>query len=188
MDLVLEHLKGDLDLQDNFNFTFISDRQKGIIPVIAELFPAAKHKYCLRHIHENMKLRWSGTAYKDLLWKAAIALTFDELPQFDVRLLDNFEGLSTKTVIIGLQRYHPMQFFYPTAIGLDHTSQVGRPQKEERSMLVRVIPIVLNNGKLSRRSKTVTYDCVNQKGHKQEKLERFKTIMQEPEVTRYCDN
>nr|GEV86834.1 hypothetical protein [Tanacetum cinerariifolium] len=71
----LEHLKGYLYLQENSNFTFISDRQKGIIPVIIELFPAAKHIYCLRHIHENMKLRWSGTAYKDLLWKAVIALT-----------------------------------------------------------------------------------------------------------------
>ncbi|GJT87824.1 mutator type transposase [Tanacetum coccineum] len=39
----LQHLKEDLDLQDNSNFTFISDRQKGIIPAIAELFSAVEH-------------------------------------------------------------------------------------------------------------------------------------------------
>ncbi|GKC42043.1 mutator type transposase [Tanacetum coccineum] len=43
----LQHLKEDLDLQDNSNFTFISDRQKGIIPAIAELFPAAEHRISL---------------------------------------------------------------------------------------------------------------------------------------------
>ncbi|GJX48841.1 mutator type transposase [Tanacetum coccineum] len=53
----LQHLKEDLDLQDNSNFTFISDRQKGIIPAIAELFSAAEYRYCLRHILENRKLR-----------------------------------------------------------------------------------------------------------------------------------
>uniref|UniRef100_A0ABQ5DTM6 Uncharacterized protein n=1 Tax=Tanacetum coccineum TaxID=301880 RepID=A0ABQ5DTM6_9ASTR len=32
-----------LEVQDNSNFTFISDRQKGIIPAIEALFPAAEH-------------------------------------------------------------------------------------------------------------------------------------------------
>ncbi|GJV15711.1 hypothetical protein Tco_1361034 [Tanacetum coccineum] len=49
--------KKDLDLQDHSNFTFISDRRKGIIPAVSELFPAAEYRYCLRHILENRKLR-----------------------------------------------------------------------------------------------------------------------------------
>nr|GEZ76694.1 transposase, mutator type [Tanacetum cinerariifolium] len=58
----LQRLKEYLDLQENSNFTFISDRQKGIIPAIAELFPTAKHKFYLRHIHENIKLKkWEIT-------------------------------------------------------------------------------------------------------------------------------
>ncbi|GJU84177.1 mutator type transposase, partial [Tanacetum coccineum] len=76
----LSHLKEDLDLQDNSNFTFISDRQKA---TIGDLFPAAEHRYCLRHIHENMKLRWRGTTYKELLWKAASALT---VPHFEYNM------------------------------------------------------------------------------------------------------
>ncbi|GJS84268.1 retrovirus-related pol polyprotein from transposon TNT 1-94 [Tanacetum coccineum] len=50
----------------------------GIAEAIIELFPVAEHRYCLRHIHKNMKLRWSGTAYKELLWKVACKLTIPE--------------------------------------------------------------------------------------------------------------
>ncbi|GKA90190.1 mutator type transposase [Tanacetum coccineum] len=47
----LEQLAEDLDLEGNSNFTLISDKEKAI----AELFPATEHRYCLKHIHENMK-------------------------------------------------------------------------------------------------------------------------------------
>ncbi|GJS58921.1 heat stress transcription factor B-4-like protein [Tanacetum coccineum] len=66
-------LGDDIDLHPNSNFTFISDRQKGIIPAIKTVYPSAKHRYCLRNIHENMKQGWCGQAYKDLLWRAAYA-------------------------------------------------------------------------------------------------------------------
>ncbi|GJT87633.1 heat stress transcription factor B-4-like protein [Tanacetum coccineum] len=63
----------DIDLHPNSNFTFISDRQKGIIPAIKIVYPSAEHRHCLRHIHENMKQGWCGQAYKDLLWRATFA-------------------------------------------------------------------------------------------------------------------
>nr|GEW80957.1 hypothetical protein [Tanacetum cinerariifolium] len=55
-------LGDDLDLYRNSNFTFVSDRQKGIIPAIANLFPNAEHRYCVKHIHENMKKKWNVRA------------------------------------------------------------------------------------------------------------------------------
>ncbi|GJT94870.1 FAR1-related sequence 10 [Tanacetum coccineum] len=67
----LTQLGDDLELYKNSNFTSISYRQKGIIPALSKLFPCAKHRFCVKHIHENMKLRWSGAVYKDLLWKCA---------------------------------------------------------------------------------------------------------------------
>ncbi|GKA38447.1 FAR1-related sequence 10, partial [Tanacetum coccineum] len=67
----LTQLRDDLELYKNSNFTSISNRQKGIIPALSKLFPCAKHIFCVKHIHENMKLRWSGAVYKDLLWKCA---------------------------------------------------------------------------------------------------------------------
>ncbi|GKA42094.1 hypothetical protein Tco_0734754 [Tanacetum coccineum] len=64
-------LDADIDLHLKSNFTFISDRQKGIIPSIKTVYLSAKYRYCLRHIHENMKHGWCRQAYKDLLWRAA---------------------------------------------------------------------------------------------------------------------
>ncbi|KAI3817247.1 hypothetical protein L1987_11036 [Smallanthus sonchifolius] len=79
----LQCVADDLGLDEKCNFTFISDRQKGIIPAITQVFPAAEHRYCLRHIHQNMKLRWRGKAYKDLLWGCATATT---VPEFETKM------------------------------------------------------------------------------------------------------
>nr|KAJ0227985.1 hypothetical protein LSAT_V11C100023200 [Lactuca sativa] len=70
----------DLDLGSNSNFTFITDRQKGLIPAIAQLFPCAEHRYCLRHIHQNMRVKWKLKEYKDHLWRCATATT---VPEFE---------------------------------------------------------------------------------------------------------
>ncbi|XP_021985948.1 uncharacterized protein LOC110882173 [Helianthus annuus] len=75
--------KDDLDLPLNANFTFISDRQKGIIPAISQVFPAAEHRFCVRHIWQNMKLQWRGDAFKDCLQIAANAYT---APDFEAKL------------------------------------------------------------------------------------------------------
>nr|GFC48430.1 hypothetical protein [Tanacetum cinerariifolium] len=63
-------LGDDIDLHPNSNFTFISDTQKGIISAIKTVYPSAEHRYYLRCILENMKHRWCGQAYKDLMWRA----------------------------------------------------------------------------------------------------------------------
>ncbi|KAJ9553175.1 hypothetical protein OSB04_017220 [Centaurea solstitialis] len=84
-------LGDDLDLSSNSNFTFMSDRQKGIIPAIARIFPCAEHRHCVRHIQQNMKQRWKGKVYSDYLWKRVLSSTveeftanMEELKQFDV--------------------------------------------------------------------------------------------------------
>nr|GEX25421.1 FAR1-related sequence 10 [Tanacetum cinerariifolium] len=43
-------LADDFDLFSNFNFTFITDRQKGLLPTIARLFLYDEHRYCVRVI------------------------------------------------------------------------------------------------------------------------------------------
>ncbi|CAI9263820.1 unnamed protein product [Lactuca saligna] len=91
----LEQLGDDLELYANSNFTFISDRQKGIIPAIAKLFPQAEHRFCLRHIYENMKRQWKDKELKDLVWACATATTIrhfkkalEELMKFKVEAHD----------------------------------------------------------------------------------------------------
>ncbi|GJT10852.1 mutator type transposase [Tanacetum coccineum] len=68
----------DLVIEANFNYTFISDRQKGLIQAIASVFPSAEHRYCVRHIHENMKSQFKGGVYKEMLWNAAKATSEGE--------------------------------------------------------------------------------------------------------------
>ncbi|XP_021974954.1 uncharacterized protein LOC110870062 [Helianthus annuus] len=94
----LGNLGDDLGLDQQSYFTFISDRQKGLIPPLAKIFPLAEHRFCLRHIHKNMKPGWSGNLFKEMLWDAACATT---KPQFNrkmnaIRLLDSdlFDWLS----------------------------------------------------------------------------------------------
>ncbi|GJX69309.1 mutator type transposase [Tanacetum coccineum] len=74
----LTQLGDDLDLYKNSNFTFISDRQKGIIPATAKLFPCAEHRFCVKHIHKNMKQKWKGATYKEHLWKCATSKSIEE--------------------------------------------------------------------------------------------------------------
>ncbi|KAI3818709.1 hypothetical protein L1987_12524 [Smallanthus sonchifolius] len=94
----LELLMDDLDLPKNTNFTFISDRQKGLIPALSRVFPDAEHRFCLRHIHENMRKQWRGDVFKSMLWRVASATTLpfydnamDEIKRADKTL---FEWLS----------------------------------------------------------------------------------------------
>nr|GEW96096.1 transposase, mutator type [Tanacetum cinerariifolium] len=71
----LDCLGDDLELFRNSNFTFVTDRKKGFVPALTETFPAAEHRYYLKHIYDNMKLQWRGQQFKDLLWKCATATT-----------------------------------------------------------------------------------------------------------------
>ncbi|GKD79454.1 hypothetical protein Tco_1342075, partial [Tanacetum coccineum] len=74
----LECLGDDLGMSRESNFTFISDRKK--------------------HIHENMKQKWNGQAYKDPRWRCVTTTTvsyfdkeMEELKSFNS---DAFEWLS----------------------------------------------------------------------------------------------
>ncbi|GKD78810.1 mutator type transposase [Tanacetum coccineum] len=62
-------LADDFDLFTNSNFTFITNKQKGLVPTITKLFPSAEHRFCVRHINENMNLTWKGGDYKEMLWR-----------------------------------------------------------------------------------------------------------------------
>ncbi|GKC40233.1 putative reverse transcriptase domain-containing protein, partial [Tanacetum coccineum] len=71
----LSCLRDDLDLNSNSNITFITNRQKGLLLALQDLFPAAEHRYYVRHIHDNMNLIYKGGHNKELLWKCVTATT-----------------------------------------------------------------------------------------------------------------
>ncbi|KAK8646817.1 hypothetical protein V6N13_120587 [Hibiscus sabdariffa] len=63
----------DLEMTNSYHFTFMSDKQKGLIEVLLELFPHSQHRKCVRHLYSNFKnvAGFKGKNLKDALWKAA---------------------------------------------------------------------------------------------------------------------
>ncbi|KAL0396443.1 UNVERIFIED_CONTAM: hypothetical protein Scaly_0092700 [Sesamum calycinum] len=51
----LRLLDRDLGFENDHNWTFMSDKQKGLIPAFEALFPNAENRFCVRHLHSNMK-------------------------------------------------------------------------------------------------------------------------------------
>ncbi|GJZ61827.1 mutator type transposase [Tanacetum coccineum] len=82
------------------NFSFISDRQKGLYLTSARFSLQAEHRYCLKHIYDNMKLSWRGQQYKELLWKSATSPTLqlfernmEELRSLNKEVYDWLKGI-----------------------------------------------------------------------------------------------
>ncbi|KAE8677540.1 hypothetical protein F3Y22_tig00111506pilonHSYRG00172 [Hibiscus syriacus] len=71
----LKLLGNDLELNNSHILTFMTDRHKGLIEVVAELFPNTEHRTCVRHLYSNFKSNGhhKGKALKDQLWMAAKA-------------------------------------------------------------------------------------------------------------------
>ncbi|KAG8387434.1 hypothetical protein BUALT_Bualt02G0021000 [Buddleja alternifolia] len=79
----LSLLKSDLNIEAEFEYTFMSDKQKGLLPAFEKVFANSVNRFCIRHLHGNMKTAgFRGQAHKKALWKVAMATT---VAQFDVR-------------------------------------------------------------------------------------------------------
>ncbi|KAL0343001.1 UNVERIFIED_CONTAM: hypothetical protein Sangu_1187500 [Sesamum angustifolium] len=75
----LSLLQSDLELDEEYAWTFMSDKQKYIIPAFESLFPNAENRFCVRHLHSNMKRDgFTGKILKNALWAAARATRIEE--------------------------------------------------------------------------------------------------------------
>ncbi|KAL4282037.1 hypothetical protein GQ457_03G025760 [Hibiscus cannabinus] len=81
----LEILAKDLELTNSHYVSFMTDKQKGLVEGLPEIFPHSEHRTCVRHLYMNFKLKFTGKALKDALWKAARA-TY--LREFEVALAE----------------------------------------------------------------------------------------------------
>ncbi|KAH0654110.1 hypothetical protein KY289_031788 [Solanum tuberosum] len=85
----LTYLMNDLEIEEQYLWTFMSDKQKGLIEAFDLVLPGVSHRFCVRHLHNNFKRAgYSGMALKNALWKAASATTID---RFDACMTDLFE-------------------------------------------------------------------------------------------------
>ncbi|KAL0422417.1 UNVERIFIED_CONTAM: hypothetical protein Slati_3264600 [Sesamum latifolium] len=98
MEWFLTVLKQDLNIVRDNEFTFIGDKQKGLIHAFHTVFPNSAHRSCVRHLHNNFKnAGFRGLAFKNALWRAARASTpgefnmrMDEMKQLDSVAFDWF--------------------------------------------------------------------------------------------------
>lgn len=52
-------------------FMFKTDKQKGFIPALEKVFPSADNKFCVKHLHKNIKSAGSKKlTFKIALWNA----------------------------------------------------------------------------------------------------------------------
>ncbi|KAK8649083.1 hypothetical protein V6N13_129819 [Hibiscus sabdariffa] len=51
----LELLATDLELNNSYNISFMSDKQKGLIDALGELFPHFNHRTCVMNLYTNFK-------------------------------------------------------------------------------------------------------------------------------------
>ncbi|KAL3508181.1 hypothetical protein ACH5RR_033563 [Cinchona calisaya] len=73
----LDVLTGEIGALEDRGWVFISDRQKGLVETFETKFPNVEHRFCVRHLYANFKLRFKDKALRDILWAAARAYTVD---------------------------------------------------------------------------------------------------------------
>ncbi|GJZ68600.1 mutator type transposase [Tanacetum coccineum] len=108
---------------------------------IASVFSSAEHRYCVRHIHKNMKSQFKGGVYKEMLWNAAKATSEGEFKKKMV--------VESRTVII------PPLYKPP----------IGRPPKKRKKSNDEIASQSASSGKLSRKGKSVSYGKCGNVGH-----------------------
>ncbi|KAH6776027.1 hypothetical protein C2S52_013588 [Perilla frutescens var. hirtella] len=71
----------------------MSDKQKGLLAAFESVLPGVDNRFCVRHLHGNMKKAgFKGDLLKDLLWDAARACT---VPAFN-QVMTQIKGVDVK--------------------------------------------------------------------------------------------
>ena len=86
------YLVQDFDIGLGDGWSFISDRQKGLLNVVQEMLPMAEHRYCVRHLHNNFKGKYGGRSLKDKLWACARASNIEAFQVAMTNIKEENEG------------------------------------------------------------------------------------------------
>lgn len=81
-------LLDDLGIHNSYVWTFISDKQKGLVNAIGTLFKHAEHRTCVRHLYNNFSATHKGLALKNCLWDAARATIVPKWQEHMQKMLD----------------------------------------------------------------------------------------------------
>src|SRR5437667_5053088 len=73
----------------------LSDRQKGLLEVVASIFPESAHGYCIKHLERNFRKNFKDPTLGNLLWKAAKATTKEEYDEAMANMGGTFCSITT---------------------------------------------------------------------------------------------
>ncbi|CAO2173664.1 unnamed protein product [Urochloa humidicola] len=74
----LRTLKEDLGIDNTYSWTIMTDKQKGLIPAVQQVFPDSEHRFCVRHLYSNFQQKFKGEILKNQLWACARSTTVME--------------------------------------------------------------------------------------------------------------
>ncbi|KAK0585057.1 hypothetical protein LWI29_022819 [Acer saccharum] len=66
----LKFLRIDLNLNQPFGITFMTDKQKGLVEAINELWRDSEHRFYVRHMYANFKKKFKGDLIRNKVWQA----------------------------------------------------------------------------------------------------------------------
>nr|GFA81519.1 elongation factor G, III-V domain-containing protein [Tanacetum cinerariifolium] len=89
--VVNEHLKVDIRTKDGGEWTFMSDKQKGLLNEVQAIFPQAEHRLCARHIYAIWYLNFRGEQMKLAFYSIAKCANEAQLRQ----RLDEIDSIQT---------------------------------------------------------------------------------------------
>nr|GEV15098.1 transposase, mutator type [Tanacetum cinerariifolium] len=150
----------------------------GVIPALVETFLAAEHRYCLKHIYDNMKLQWKRKLFKELLWRCVTATTvtyfnrvMEEVKQANKDVYDWLKDIPPQHwARFKINPCNGPDLWPPSDSPIiltppDYHTPVGRPPKKRKKSVVELYDRMVKDGKLSRVGKTVTCTKCGPKGH-----------------------
>ncbi|GAA0187348.1 hypothetical protein LIER_34636 [Lithospermum erythrorhizon] len=93
-----EDIREGIDEHEQEYWTFMSDKQKGLIEAFKTVLPNVNYRFCVRYLHENFKRAdFRGHTFKVSLWTVATASTtqyFDyamkKMKKFDLKAFEWF--------------------------------------------------------------------------------------------------
>ncbi|KAL2243683.1 UNVERIFIED_CONTAM: hypothetical protein Sindi_0486300 [Sesamum indicum] len=93
-------------------YSFISDRQKGLVEALKDLVLDVEHRFCLRHMYENFKVKFKSVELKEYFWRAASTANRREFEGFMKKIeeLDPKIKVDVETASEWLRKINPQHW------------------------------------------------------------------------------
>ncbi|KAL0336225.1 UNVERIFIED_CONTAM: hypothetical protein Sradi_4834400 [Sesamum radiatum] len=118
---------------ENFN-KMLKTCLKGLVEVLKDLVPEAEHRFCLRHMYENFKVKFKSVELKEYFWKAASTSNERELVAFMKKIedLDPKIKVEVETASECLQKINPQHWarsHFPVQSKCDILANIAEPEE-----------------------------------------------------------